>query len=103
MPLAASTTRGVAAIALEALTHVGIAPGADGGSTTRGRGFGEAGQGVTAFVARESARVVAVSDVNGGVHRGGGLDVAALERQVEEACMAIERVCQAHRVRGLYS
>ncbi|MGH3353505.1 MAG: Glu/Leu/Phe/Val family dehydrogenase [Nocardioides sp.] len=77
---ASSTSRGVVAVAVEALRHVGIAPE---GATAAVQGFGKVGRGAARFLAREGVRVVAVSDVNGAVHHADGLDVAALEAYVD--------------------
>ncbi len=77
---ASSTSRGVVAVAVEALRHVGIAPE---GATAAVQGFGKVGRGAARFLAREGVRVIAVSDVNGAVHHADGLDVAALEAYVD--------------------
>jgi len=80
---AASTSRGVVAVALKALEHAGIGPAEGRGATAAVQGFGKVGRSAAAFLAREGMRVVAVSDVDGAVHRPGGLDLAALERHVD--------------------
>ncbi|WP_456696678.1 Glu/Leu/Phe/Val family dehydrogenase [Aeromicrobium sp. P5_D10] len=80
---ATSTSRGVVAVALKAMAHLGIDPSARGGATAAVQGFGKVGRAASVFLAREGMRVVAVSDVNGAVHRPGGLDVAALEEHVD--------------------
>jgi glutamate dehydrogenase (NAD(P)+) len=77
---AASTSRGVVAVALEALRHRGIRPD---GATAAVQGFGKVGRGAARFLAEEGLRVVAVSDVNGAVHDPRGLDLPALEAHVE--------------------
>jgi len=77
---AASTSRGVVAIALEALRHVGL-PVA--GSTAAVQGFGKVGRGAARFLAEEGMRVLAVSDVYGGIYAASGLDIAAVERHVD--------------------
>lgn len=78
---AASTSRGVVAIAVEALPHAGI-------EVRRARaavqGFGKVGRGAARFLADEGVKVLAVSDVYGGILDRGGLDIAALERYVDE-------------------
>ncbi|MGZ4474159.1 MAG: Glu/Leu/Phe/Val family dehydrogenase [Nocardioides sp.] len=76
---AASTSRGVVAVALEALRHLGIRPQ---GATAAVQGFGKVGRGAARFLADEGLRVVAVSDVDGAVHDPGGLDLPALEAYV---------------------
>ncbi|GGU35717.1 Glu/Leu/Phe/Val family dehydrogenase [Nocardioides albus] len=77
---AGSTSRGVVAVAVEALRHVGIAPE---GATAAVQGFGKVGRGAARFLAQEGVRVLAVSDVNGAVHTADGLDIAALEAYVD--------------------
>jgi len=77
---AASTSRGVVAIAVEALGHLGIAPV---GASAAVQGFGKVGRGAARFLAGEGVRVVAVSDVYGAVYDTAGLDVAALEEYVD--------------------
>ncbi|GAB7003432.1 Glu/Leu/Phe/Val dehydrogenase [Nocardioides sp. AN3] len=78
---AASTSRGVVAIAVEALRYVGI-PVA--GARAAVQGFGKVGRGAARFLAEEGVSVVAVSDVYGAIYQASGLDVAAVERHVEE-------------------
>ncbi|MFE6649028.1 Glu/Leu/Phe/Val dehydrogenase [Nocardioides sp. NPDC057772] len=77
---AGSTSRGVVAVAVEALRHVGIDAE---GATAAVQGFGKVGRGAARFLAREGVRVLAVSDVNGAVHHADGLDIAALEAYVD--------------------
>jgi glutamate dehydrogenase (NAD(P)+) len=77
---AASTSRGVVAIAVEALRHVGL-PVA--GGTAAVQGFGKVGRGAARFLAEEGMRVLAVSDVYGGIYAASGLDIAAVERHVD--------------------
>jgi glutamate dehydrogenase (NAD(P)+) len=77
---AASTSRGVEAIAVEALRHLDI-PVA--GARAAVQGFGKVGRGAARFLAEDGVRVVAVSDVEGGVLDPGGLDIPALERHVD--------------------
>lgn len=77
---AGSTSRGVVAVAVEALRHVGIVPE---GATAAVQGYGKVGRGAVRFLAREGVRVLAVSDVNGAVHHAGGLDIDALEAHVD--------------------
>jgi glutamate dehydrogenase (NAD(P)+) len=77
---AASTSRGVVAIAVEALAHAGI-PVA--GARAAVQGFGKVGRGAARFLAEEGVAVVAVSDVDGAIFHPAGLDIAAVERHVE--------------------
>jgi glutamate dehydrogenase (NAD(P)+) len=48
------------------------------------QGFGQVGAAAARIASRLGARIVAVSDVKGGVHNDAGLDVDALERWVGE-------------------
>ena len=50
------------------------------GATLAVQGFGNVGAVAAALLARDGARVVAVSDSSGGVYHGAGLDIAALVR-----------------------
>jgi glutamate dehydrogenase (NAD(P)+) len=78
---AASTSRGVVAIAVEALRHLGIAPE---GATAAVQGFGKVGRGAARILAEHGVRVVAVSDVYGALHHPDGIDVTALEAWVDQ-------------------
>jgi glutamate dehydrogenase/leucine dehydrogenase len=49
------------------------------------QGFGNVGEATARFLAELGAKIVAVSDSSGGVHRPEGLDLAALRRQKEES------------------
>lgn len=77
-----ATGRGVAFIAGRAVTDAGMDVD---GATVAVQGFGNVGSWTAHFLARAGARVVAVSDVQGGVFRGDGLDVDALRRHAAEA------------------
>jgi glutamate dehydrogenase (NAD(P)+) len=48
------------------------------------QGFGNVGEATTRLLAGAGARVVAVTDVGGGVRNDGGLDVAMLKRHLQE-------------------
>ncbi|MER7604750.1 Glu/Leu/Phe/Val dehydrogenase [Nocardioides sp. NPDC127503] len=78
----ASTSRGVVAIALEALRHVGID---SAGATAAVQGFGKVGRTAARLMQEEGLRVVAVSDATGAVADPDGLDVAALESHVDDS------------------
>jgi glutamate dehydrogenase (NAD(P)+) len=84
-----ATGRGVAAIADRAATDHGIAMD---GATVAVQGFGNVGSWSARFLAELGARVVAVSDVEGGVHDPAGLDVERLARIVEggDSVVALE-------------
>ncbi len=71
----AATSRGLSYIALSALRDSGRAPEE---TTVAVQGFGKVGALAAVFLAEAGCRVVAVSDVGGGVHEAKGLDVAAL-------------------------
>ncbi|KRA37872.1 MULTISPECIES: Glu/Leu/Phe/Val family dehydrogenase [unclassified Nocardioides] len=77
---AAATSRGVVTISLLALEHRGI----DARSATAAvQGFGKVGRGAARLLAQSGVRVIAVSDVYGGLHNPSGIDVAALEDYVD--------------------
>jgi glutamate dehydrogenase (NAD(P)+) len=76
-----ATGRGAVVTILEAARHLGI--GIDG-ATVAVQGFGNAGSVAASVAAEQGARVVAVSDVFGGVHRPAGLDIKALRGWVAE-------------------
>lgn len=78
---AAATSRGVQIAALAAL---GRAPE---GVTVAVQGFGKVGAGAAQFLADAGCKVVAISDVTGGVYAADGLDVAALRAWVAETGM----------------
>jgi glutamate dehydrogenase (NAD(P)+) len=78
---AASTSRGVVAISVEALRHAGIEVR---GARAAVQGFGKVGRGAARFLAEEGVEVLAVSDVDGGILDRSGLDIAALERHVDQ-------------------
>ena len=44
------------------------------------QGFGQVGRSAASALARQGARVVAVSDLSGGIHRPSGLDIEALRK-----------------------
>jgi glutamate dehydrogenase (NAD(P)+) len=74
-----ATGRGVAIATDTAMTRLGRSLA---GATVAIQGFGNVGSWSAHHLAALGARVVAVSDVNGGVFRGDGLDVPALMRAV---------------------
>jgi glutamate dehydrogenase (NAD(P)+) len=55
------------------------------GATVAVQGFGNVGSWAARLFERAGARIVAVSDVGGGIFDGDGLDVASLARAVEES------------------
>ncbi|HUF30637.1 MAG TPA: Glu/Leu/Phe/Val dehydrogenase dimerization domain-containing protein [Gemmatimonadaceae bacterium] len=76
-----ATGRGVAIVTEEALSRLGKKLK---GATVAIQGFGNVGSWTAHFLASAGARVVAVSDVKGGVFNGGGLDVPGLMRAAGE-------------------
>ncbi|MEA9984860.1 Glu/Leu/Phe/Val dehydrogenase [Subtercola sp. RTI3] len=77
---ASATSRGVVHIAKAALHSLGIRVD---GSTAAIQGFGKVGRDAARFLADEGARVVAVSDQYGAIHRAAGLDIHALGAHVD--------------------
>lgn len=74
-----ATGRGVGYLINRSMDILGIAPG---NATAVVQGFGNVGA-VTAFsLAKYGVKVVAVSDVNGGVHNAAGLDLRKLDAHV---------------------
>ncbi|MBX6389953.1 MAG: Glu/Leu/Phe/Val dehydrogenase [Frankia sp.] len=83
---AGATSRGIVITALAALRERGH----DLGSTTVAvQGFGKVGALAALYLRAAGCRVVAVSDVKGGVHDPGGLDVAALMRHVADGADSV--------------
>ncbi|HET6673816.1 MAG TPA: Glu/Leu/Phe/Val dehydrogenase, partial [Nitrospiraceae bacterium] len=76
-----ATGRGVVYVALEALRHLNI-PITH--ATVAIQGFGNVGSHTARIMAQAGARVVAVSDVNGGVYNSKGFDVTALLRRYHD-------------------
>jgi glutamate dehydrogenase (NAD(P)+) len=89
-----ATGRGTAVIAQRAAGDMGMELN---GATVAIQGFGNVGSWAAHFFAELGARIVAVSDVAGGVFAGDGLDVDAARRTVEAdgsvtAMSAVERI-----------
>jgi glutamate dehydrogenase (NAD(P)+) len=76
-----ATGRGAVVTIIEAARHLGF--GIEG-ATVAVQGFGNAGSVAAALIAEAGARVVAVSDVFGGIHRADGLDIKAVRTWVAE-------------------
>lgn len=76
-----ATGRGVMLVTIEALKKLGIAP-AD--ATVAVQGFGNVGSHTARLLAEEGVRVVAVSDVNGGVYNPRGISMRDLFRHLQE-------------------
>ena len=76
-----STGRGVAYLISRAMDTIGLAPEK---STAVVQGFGNVGA-VTAYsLAKYGVKVIAVSDVSGGIHNPAGLNLRELEKYVAE-------------------
>jgi glutamate dehydrogenase (NAD(P)+) len=72
-----ATGRGIVFIAQEAARR-GLTPFE--GATVAVQGFGKVGGVAARLLAAEGCRVVAVSDISGGLHNEAGLDIEALQR-----------------------
>lgn len=84
---ASATSRGVVDIALAALEHRSI----DRLSATSAvQGFGKVGRGAARLLAESGVRVMATSDQYGAISADGGLDIAALERHVDETGSVVD-------------
>ena len=71
-----ATGRGVVTCVIEACRHVGIA---FDGARIAVQGYGQVGSAAARIAASLGARVVAVSDLDGGIHDPNGLDLARLD------------------------
>ncbi|HEY8478076.1 MAG TPA: Glu/Leu/Phe/Val dehydrogenase [Chloroflexota bacterium] len=76
-----ATGRGLAFVVRETARALGMSLS---GARVAIQGFGNVGQAAAKALQQLGARVVAVSDVNGGVYREGGLDITSLQRYEEE-------------------
>jgi glutamate dehydrogenase (NAD(P)+) len=76
-----ATGRGVVTCVAEACRQLGMSLE---GARIAIQGYGQVGGAAARVAAAMGARVVAVSDVKGGIHRPQGLDVAAVDRWVAE-------------------
>ncbi len=54
------------------------------------QGYGKVGSWFARLAARKGYKVVAVSDVHGGIHRGDGIDIQALSRHVGEGGSVVD-------------
>jgi glutamate dehydrogenase (NAD(P)+) len=70
-----ATGRGVVYVTLEALRHLKLSLE---NATVAIQGFGNVGSHTARIMQEQGARVVAVSDVNGGIYNGKGLDIMRL-------------------------
>jgi glutamate dehydrogenase (NAD(P)+) len=76
-----ATGRGVIACAVEACRHLGLP--LEGASVVV-QGYGNVGETVARLAATLGARVIAVSDVNGGIHDPNGLDLHKLNEWIRD-------------------
>jgi glutamate dehydrogenase (NAD(P)+) len=77
-----ATGQGVAYCVQEAAKHLDLDLAYAGVAV---QGFGNVGQATVRALHRAGARIVAVSDIGGGVYRGDGLDLKLLRRHLQEA------------------
>lgn len=77
-----ATGRGAVIVALNAAADLGIDPE---GARVAVQGFGNVGSWTAKTAAREGMKVIAVSDVRGGVFDGGGLDLDAVDAHARES------------------
>jgi glutamate dehydrogenase (NAD(P)+) len=73
-----ATGRGVVYVTLEALRHLSLSIDQ---ATVAIQGFGNVGSHTALIMQQQGARVIAVSDVNGGIYNASGLDVPELIRR----------------------
>jgi len=74
------TGRGVAYVTAEAMTHLGLPLT---GARVVVQGFGNVGSVAARLLSEMGCRVVAVSDVQGGIYNPDGLDISALQAVVQ--------------------
>lgn len=77
-----ATGRGVVCVTLEALRHLNIDIG---GTTVAVQGFGNVGSHTARIMHECGARVIAVSDVSGGLYNAKGLDIPSLSAQYKQS------------------
>ena len=92
-----ATGRGVMFVTLEALRHIGIAPE---DTTVIVQGFGNVGSNTARCLAEAGCKIVAISDVFGGIYNPNGIDLTlAAAHMAEEGTITkmpgIERVSNA--------
>jgi glutamate dehydrogenase (NAD(P)+) len=75
-----ATGRGLVYTVQEAAAHIGMELA---GSRVVVQGFGNVGAHAARFFAEEGAKVVAISDVSGGIHNDAGIDIDAARAHVE--------------------
>lgn len=82
-----ATGRGVLFATMRAAADAGLELK---GARVAVQGFGNVGSWAAHYLQEAGARVVAVSDVNGAIHADGGLDVAALRREVADGGTVVD-------------
>jgi len=88
-----ATGRGTVDVLEEHLRHEGRSLD---GLTAAVQGFGNVGTWAAFTLMERGAKVVAISDVAGGVHHGDGLDIDTIirRRQADEARLSVESACE---------
>ena len=81
-----ATGRGVVYVTLEALRHLNLSIEQ---ATVAIQGFGNVGSHTALIMQQQGARVVAVSDVSGGIYNANGLDVPELIRRYREGGLTL--------------
>ena len=76
-----ATGRGVMIVTMQALKHLGIDPAS---ATVAIQGFGNVGSNSARLIAEQGPRVVAVSDVSGGIYNPKGLNIPDVLRYYQE-------------------
>ena len=76
-----ATGRGCMIVTKQALAHLGLNIQ---GATVAVQGFGNVGSVAADLLAKEGAKIVAISDKTGGYHNPGGIDVQAAIKHVRE-------------------
>jgi glutamate dehydrogenase (NAD(P)+) len=76
-----ATGRGVVTCVVEACRHIGLALE---DARVCVQGYGQVGRAAAALAAARGARILAVSDVSGGVYDPHGLDLGAVDRWIRE-------------------
>src|SRR3954469_15650877 len=77
-----STGRGVGYLVNRAMDTIGLSAGS---SRAAVQGFGNVGSIAALSLAKYGVKIIAISDVNGGVYNAGGLDLWALDKHVAES------------------
>src|SRR5690606_30476598 len=84
----AATGRGVVSVLDQAVAHLEL--GSPAQLSVAIQGFGNVGSWAARLANERGYRVVAVSDVNGGIHHGAGIDVPKLVDHVAESGTVVD-------------